>query len=173
MDRWSGATIAYWMKKPRATSAPLIPRDPPLTFEQSGWNPESSQINLPDLASNLVTFTLLPTDLDDPARQRRGVEEPSPPSCSRLVLVTCLLIGVLSAVTVTLNWLDWPFLPEDAGRSPLEHQSASVPTPGWRRAADRDQEEVRAASAVFTRDNDTWTPSSNETLQTHISNVAS
>ncbi|KAL1422305.1 hypothetical protein MTO96_022181 [Rhipicephalus appendiculatus] len=44
----------------------------------------------------------------------KSAEEPTPPLTTRIALGTLLVIAVVSAVTLTLGWLDWPFLPGDS-----------------------------------------------------------
>ncbi|KAL1422300.1 hypothetical protein MTO96_022176 [Rhipicephalus appendiculatus] len=71
-------------------------------------------------------------------------DEPMAPSTTRITLGTLLVIAVVTAVTLTLGWLDWPFAPGDShGDKGLSSNSSAD--------AHRRGEVVRGAAA----DNDT------------------
>ncbi|KAL3224855.1 hypothetical protein MRX96_026242 [Rhipicephalus microplus] len=71
----------------------------------------SYNVNLASLGSNVVTFSLGSAELREGIPTPKPVEEPTPPSTKRIALGTLLVIVVVSATTLTLGWLDWPFLP--------------------------------------------------------------
>ncbi|KAL3224889.1 hypothetical protein MRX96_026276 [Rhipicephalus microplus] len=122
--------MPYWLRQPKGiTSATDFLAKRFLTSDQSSWSSGRSEVRLPDLATNLVTFSIVPNDLEGHANQRGSIEEDSgSPSSTRLILVACLAITTLSAVTVTLNYLDWPFLPDGVQNSSVALRGSLVPT---------------------------------------------
>ncbi|KAL1422317.1 hypothetical protein MTO96_022193 [Rhipicephalus appendiculatus] len=164
MDKRKESVAPYWLRRPRVSLPPLLPSEASLTLEQDNWSSESSEVRLPDLATNLVTFSIVPDDLEGHANQRGDVEEdPGAPSSTRLILVACLAITTLSAVTVTLNYLDWPFLPEDVENSSVALRRRLVPTVTSKRTAITKDEWRRAAATMLDRGNDTFMSNLNVT----------
>ncbi|KAK8789139.1 hypothetical protein V5799_021084 [Amblyomma americanum] len=99
-------------KKVSSTSASQTSANLEVTLGDSDCPTESQDVRL--ASPSLVTFFLAATEASGAVPgHNKPVEDPTPPSTARLATGTLLVIAAVSAVTISLSWLDWPFRQAD------------------------------------------------------------